>query len=207
MAERGEDPPAHDAGPRGPTRPLVADVGFEERVDAVQVDGAQDRGRRRPSGGRRDGPGVVERRLALAGTAHGGVDVDVVGRVLEHALDRPAALVGSEERGIAVRAEQRRAVVRRQQRRPLEADEVGHHPRHQHGDRGRDSTPAPAIRWRIDDAASPCRPRHASRSPSRRASGRTGPTHCAPASPAHTARRGRPSIACRGGRRRARGGR
>ena len=81
---------------------------------------------------------VVERRLALARAAHGGVDVDVVGRMLEHALDRPTPLVGPEERGIAVRAEQGRAVVRRQQRRPLEADEVGDDPGHQDGDRRRD---------------------------------------------------------------------
>ena len=54
--ERGEDPPAHDAGPGRPARSLVADVGLEERVDAVQVDGAQDARRRRPSERHRDGP-------------------------------------------------------------------------------------------------------------------------------------------------------
>ena len=176
--ERGEDPPAHDAGPRRPARSLVTDVGLEERVDAVQVDGAQD--------ARGDDlrdvtemiPRVVERRVALAGTAHRRVDVDVVRRMLEHALDRPTTLVRPEERGVAVGAEQGRAVVGRQQGGTLEADEVGDDPGHQDGDRGGDE------HSRAGEPSTDPDARHlrsgGARSPSPRASGRTGPARCAP---------------------------
>ena len=126
---RGQQPPRDDARPRRPPVALLPHVLRHEAVEAEQVERAgetRDDHLRELIGvlaqevdGHRPLPVRTHRRLLVHG----------VGRVGDDAADRPAAELGSRERGRAGAAEERGAVVGRERHGTFEPRQVERDPR------------------------------------------------------------------------------